>query len=342
MAAAFAGGLPGIKVTRNISTQLRSASAGGGGFRFGGLWTALIVTQIALTVTFPVFALAVRSDAKQELANDLPIAAEDFLAGRLAMNAPDAAGDAADSALAQFHDDYRTSVVRLTQRIASDPRVAGVTFAQRLPRMYHPWNQIEVEGGAAPTRDERGHRMGLSHIAPNYFDVLDVELLAGREFHSGDVEANAAVVIVNESFVSDVLAGANALGRRIRYLADEGYRDPTQEAGPWLEIVGVAPDLGTVSGYGAAGIYHPAAPGSAQTPHMIIEIAGDAGAFRPALFDAALAVDPRLRVDDVMTLTDVTAGSRDFYAFWPHRRRPAAVARRHLRRHGVYRRAAHA
>jgi predicted permease len=318
LAAAIAGGLPGLKVTRNISTQLRSASAGGGGFRFGGVWTALIVTQIALTVMFPVFAAAMRGEADPALVNDMPIADDDFLVARLAMNTPDPASGAAapaDSAFAHFLETYRTTASRFVDRLSADPRVTGVTFAERAPHMYHYWRQIEVERGGAPARDERGHRMGSSRIAQNYFDVLGVDMLAGRAFHAGDAAAGH-VVIVNQSFVNDVLAGGNPIGRRIRVVAMEAYRDPTQEPGPWLEIIGVAPDLGTRSGYGQAGIYHPATVASVNTPHIIVGLGAGAQEFRPELYAAAVAVDPRLRVDDLVTLADVNRGNREIYTFW--------------------------
>jgi predicted permease len=315
LAAAIAGGLPGLKVTRNISTQLRRASAGGGGFRFGGVWTALIVTQIALTVMFPVFTAAMRGEADRALVNDMPIADDDFLVARLALNTTDPASGAADSALAHFLETYRTTVSRLVDRLSADPRVTGVTFVERAPHMYHFWHQIEVEGAAAPARDERVHRTGSSRIAPNYFDVLGVDMLAGRAFHAGDAAAGH-VVIVNQSFVADVLDGRNPIGRRIRLMAMKEYGDPTQESGPWLEIIGVAPDLGTRSGYGQAGIYHPAIMASVNTPHIIVALGSGAQEFRPELYAAAVAVDPRLRVDDLMTLADVTRGNREIYTFW--------------------------
>jgi putative ABC transport system permease protein len=53
LGAAIAGGLPGLKVTRGLGTRLREGTAGGGGLQFGGVWTAVIVAQVAVTVAFP-------------------------------------------------------------------------------------------------------------------------------------------------------------------------------------------------------------------------------------------------------------------------------------------------
>ena len=58
LAAAVAGVVPALKITRtNMEAGLRQASAGSGGIRMGGMWTAVIVAQIAGTVLFTAVAL---------------------------------------------------------------------------------------------------------------------------------------------------------------------------------------------------------------------------------------------------------------------------------------------
>ena len=51
--AAIAGILPAMKVTRGIGDRLKQSTAGGGGLQFGGVWTVVIVAQVAATVIFP-------------------------------------------------------------------------------------------------------------------------------------------------------------------------------------------------------------------------------------------------------------------------------------------------
>ena len=54
LGAVIAGVVPALKVTgRRVEARLRQATAGGGGLRFGGVWTAVIVAQVAVTVGFP-------------------------------------------------------------------------------------------------------------------------------------------------------------------------------------------------------------------------------------------------------------------------------------------------
>src|SRR5690606_2882330 len=247
------GVVPAMKMTRGgLERRLREGGAGGGGPRFGGLWTAVIVTQVALTVVLPVITYYVQRDMAQVRAQEAGFAAERYLSARLEMDRETPAA-ARDTSTAAFLARFRTTRDELERRLLAEPAVAGVSLASNIPRRYHDWNQIEMDGGAVVPRDTgRGHRVSRALIAPDYFETLGRSLLAGRGFHSGDLRSGAHVVIANERFVETVLGGKNAIGRRVRYVATdrEGELSPTEQ--PWYEIVGVAPDLGMTSGYGEA------------------------------------------------------------------------------------------
>src|SRR3970040_2578843 len=85
LAAAIAGVLPGLKITRNLGDRLKRATAGGGGAQFGGLWTAVIVLQLAVTMGFPVVTFFVRKDAVQIETQPLPFPVDQYLSVSLEM-----------------------------------------------------------------------------------------------------------------------------------------------------------------------------------------------------------------------------------------------------------------
>jgi hypothetical protein len=314
IAAVVAGVVPALKVTRGIGAQLQRASAGGGGFRFGGMSAAVMVVQIAVTVV--LFSIVIRAEAARIETVEIGIATENYLGARLEMDREDGPGLNPDSARVQFQTRYQNVVRELAERLMDDPRVAGVTFTEQLPRLYHPWRQIAVDGPSRTPRDERGHRLGSTSVAIDYFQVLNVDVRLGRDFHSGDLKADPGVVIVNESFVHRILGDRNPIGQRVRYLASEEYRSPDQDPGPWLEIVGVVEDLGKMSGYGPQGMYHPAAVGDIYPVNIVVQVKGDAKPFTPRLQSVALAVDPTLRLHSVMTLGEVTNAEQQFDGFW--------------------------
>ena len=86
IAAAIAGILPALKVTRSVGAQLKASTAGGGGMRFGGIWTAVIVTQVALTVLLPSIAFHLRSGIKEMETLDFGFPAHEYLSLRLEMD----------------------------------------------------------------------------------------------------------------------------------------------------------------------------------------------------------------------------------------------------------------
>jgi predicted permease len=317
LAAAIAGVVPALKMTREgLEGRLRERGAGSGGPRFGGIWTAVIVLQVSLTVLLPYFTYQLRRDMKENVDRPVAFAAEQYLSARLEMDR-EAATASADVPEGAFLAHVHTTAEELARRVLGDPAVAGVTFASNVPRHYHPWNQIEMDEGAVAPRDTvRGHRVSRAFIAPDYFEVLGTHLLAGRAFRPGDLASGARTVIVNRAFVETVLGGRNPIGHRVRYLANERSREPSTREAPWYEIVGVAPDLGTTSGYGEAGIYHPLSPDSALSIYMLVHVKGDPAAFAPRFQRLAADVDPALRLQEILPLDRVDDSEQQFYDFW--------------------------
>jgi putative ABC transport system permease protein len=318
LGAAIAGVVPGLKVTRGLQARLRVATAGGGGLKFGGVWTAVIVMQVAVTVAFPAVPFFLRRDAAELRTDDLGFPANEYLSVRLELDRDGSPAAARDTSRAAFLARYGATSQELERRLMAEPAVSGVTVATVLPVMYHGWNQIEVDQGAVTPHDSaRGHRVGAAAVEADYFDVLGIPILSGRGFHSGDLGSAARVVIVNRPFVDQVLGGRSALGRRVRYVAGESFEDESDwEGGPWHEIVGVVRDLGRTSGYGRAGIYHPLDRQTTYPVHLAIHMRADPASFAPRLRAVAAAVDPTLRLDAVMPLTEVTNSELEFYGFW--------------------------
>ncbi len=283
---------------------------------FGGIWTAVIVIQIAATVVFPFVAYAVVGEGLDKRNSEVAFADEEFLGSQVRMDRQTSAGEPGDTTVAAFLVRYTTAFEELEQRVAEDPNVLGVTYAEQLPRTYHYWNQIEVDGGAVPIEDPLGHRVGRPAVDVDYFEVLGAPILSGRGFTLADLESGARVVIVDQPFVDRVLGGADPIGRLVRYVASERSPEPTSD-GPWYEIIGLAPDLGVRCGYGYGGVYHPTQPGASYPLQMLMHLRGDPEAFTPRVRSAATLVDPTVRLYDPLPLDESTRYSEDaFYDFW--------------------------
>lgn len=309
LAAGIAGVIPGLKVTRNLTDRLKQATAGGGGVQFTGVWTLVIVAQLATTMGFPIVTFFVRKDAVRIETQPLPFPVDEYLALRLEMERlPSEPG--ADTSLTTFRARYRTAAEELEQRLLADPDVLGVAFAEHLPRQYHPNHQIEIDDGAVAPHDERGHLVASADVDQKYLQVLGTSMVLGRWFHGGETKETARVAVVNKAFVDRIFGGRNPVGRRLRYTSSASGQ------GPWYEIIGVAPDMGTNSGWGPAGVYHPLSRELLYPLNVTVHVRGNPVAFTPRLRAIATDVDATLRLAEVMPLRDVVNGEVAFHAFW--------------------------
>ena len=282
--AAIIGVFPALKVTgRNLQDRLRGFSAGGGGYRFGGVWTAVIVAQVAVTVTFPAWAFFFHRWVVQGQSADVGVAAETYLSARLALDSSNASA----------------TIDALRRQISTEPDVTALAIADALPGMRHPLIRLDVESDNATATD--GHVVGVASVDAGFFNAVGAPLVAGRGFTASDVGSNREVAIVNLSFVERVMHGSNPVGRRIRRSATSTNPTP----GPWMDIVGVARDLGVGAPEGV-GVYRPLSA-SASTVHVAVGVRGAPESFANRLRALANSVDPTLRVYDVMRLAQVGA-----------------------------------
>jgi predicted permease len=299
--AVVAGVMPGLKVTRGLGARLKEGTAGSG-LRFGGVWTAVIIAQVAVTVIVPAAIFFERREMTRIKSSNVNFADEEYLAVRLEMNKPNGGADSAR---------YVTALANLRQRVAAAPGVEGVTFVDNLPRMPHPDYYIEVQGAHSAADSTPLPEASIATIEPAYFATLKAPILAGRTFNPSD-HATAGippVVIVDQAFVDEVLRGRNAIGQRVRISSNRYWSAAANDAGaPWSEIVGVVKDMGmdNIASWGRpAGLYVPAGTESGQLDQMIVHVRGDPMAIAPRLRTIATAVDPALRLYDIQRLDQV-------------------------------------
>ena len=92
LAAVVAGVMPALKITRGLGASLKEGTAGGGGVRFSGVWTVVIVAQVAMTVAFPAVVAFEQSQARHVQTFPAGFAAEEFVAVRLGTDTANVVG----------------------------------------------------------------------------------------------------------------------------------------------------------------------------------------------------------------------------------------------------------
>jgi putative ABC transport system permease protein len=295
-AAAIAGVVPAVKVTSGgAGGRLRAASNGGGGLQFGGVWTVVIVAQVALTTVLPVPLLGVGADVTRDTPAGFP--AEEFLTATLAIDRVDGVAASSDTVPAVRAVRLETRYRALADRLRQEPGVLDVTYADQMPLMRLGWKPIEMDPGAAAEPSEGCVRCAaFVSVDPRFFDVVGAPVIRGRALTTADAEHRARAVLVNEFFVAQVMGGRNPIGRQLRF---SSAREPTAES--WYRIVGVVPDLGVSDNggdYGRARIFQAALPRETGPLRLAIHIRGDPQRFTVRLYELAQAIDPALRVID--------------------------------------------
>ena len=311
--AVVAGVMPARKITRGLGTRLRAGTAGGGGVSFGGVWTAVIVIQVALTVMFPAVVMLVRSESNRIASYDVGFPEKEYLGVSLGIDGPPEETLTPETGAA-LGAQFSTSLEELRRRLEVEPGVAGVTFVDRLPRDYHVERLLEVE--SVPS--DSSVWVGTASIHPSYFDVLQVPMLAGRAFNNADLSPDVHVVIVDQGFADLVMPGRNLIGHRVR-LRSRQMTDSAAAQQPWYEIVGVVKELGmahAVERQRTAGVYLPTVPGSRRALSMIVHGRGEPLAIAPRIRELATAVDPALRVEPPMRLDQAVTPLIWFLGLW--------------------------
>jgi putative ABC transport system permease protein len=314
LAATVAGVLPALKITRGMGDRLKQTTAGAGGLRFGGVWTVVIVAQVAVTVVFPaiVWFENVQLRRMQDFNPGYPT--EQYLA--VAVERDSQAGNTSKVDA----DPERDARAMLTleewrSRVSAQPGVAGVAFADALSSGDFPDRSIELAYDAAeaasrpPDAPMPLRSASVVEADGSYFAVLDAPILAGRGFNAADTQPGSRVAIVDRAFVNNVLQGRNPIGQQFR------FKRPTHPAGPseWYTVVGLVGNLDVGVPYQKgpfAGIYLPSSPdqlGSALK--MLVRMrSGDPLTLAQPVRQIAAAVDPSMRLVQIQGLDQVDDG----------------------------------
>jgi predicted permease len=301
--AALVALLPAIRATRDhVQAGLARMSAGGTSMHFGGVWSVIIVLQVAFSVICLPLGMAAVSEAIRDHELRAAFPADAFLTFRAELDTdatPAAASDPGDTELRARSTDV---IADLSRRLKNEPAVAGVAVTAALPGTYHRLRTVEVQRGAEPPfivdTNTEGSRVRIAAVGVEFFAAFRVPIIAGRTFRATDVGAQNGVVVINEAMALNI--GGNPVGARVRFAAAAD-----DEPGPWNEVIGVVENLGlTPTGRGEADfMFQPVS--AADAAFVGVRVNGDAVSFAPRLRTIATQADPGLRLYDVMSLREV-------------------------------------
>jgi predicted permease len=293
LSAAVAGVIPALKATgKKVQANLQQVAARGATLRFGLGSTALIVTEVVLSVGFLAMGSVLIRSVFQSTEGDLGLDPERYVNVWLSVSRPEEGGSTPAIDDEAFDVRVRQTQVEVLERLRSEQGIVGVGLGLHHPASEGALRNVVVESPSG-SETRSATRFWESRVGVEYLRGLNRPVLAGRYFTDADLQQTTGVrpVIVNTRFVEEALNGRNPVGVRFR-LAAQG--DAAAEDEEWFEIVGVVGPFGmyTLNPTRDAGYYLPVAPGAANPMGYLVEVAGEPEAFLPRFREIAAEVDP--------------------------------------------------
>ncbi len=192
-----------------------------------------------------------------------------------------------------------------TRRIGQLPGVPGVTGVALGSTV--PWRdqssglkfQFAVEG-YQPANGEENPTGRLRVVAPQFFAVLGIPMLAGRDFTDQDLADSEPVVIVSQSVAHRFFPNGDAVNGHVSWTASVRL----QRAHRIVGVVADVDDENVVPGP-ALTIYHPVRQMGGMAGRLFVHAAGDPYALVPTVTRIIRELSADQAIERAATLEDV-------------------------------------
>ncbi|HEY5063005.1 MAG TPA: ABC transporter permease [Gemmatimonadaceae bacterium] len=254
----------------------------------------LVVTQLALSVVLLVSAGLVLKSFQRLVGTNLGFEPRGVTA--VIMPLPQQ----------KYGDDAKVVAIagELVDRVRAIPGVRAAAVTDALPYSGNVnTDGYLIEGHAPPAAAGSETQTVQLPVTPGYFATLQIPLLHGRDFTSGDRATTLPVVIVDDELAHRYWTGADAIGKRMRLTGDT----------TWRTIVGV---VGSVRDVDAA---------QESTPHSYFPYSQNADSYitlavrtdgdpRPVIASVRRTIaelEPSVPLDNVRPLSQSVAHALD-------------------------------
>jgi len=222
------GLVPALQASRpDLNESLKEGGRGSTtGIRGRRIRGALVISEIALSLVLLIAAgLMIKSFVHLQQFN-LGFNPDRMLTLRLQLPGSKYKDD---SQVAGFYRELLDGVENL-------PGVQSVGAISTIFLTKTPYSTNFTIQGRPPLRPGEQIEVPIDSISPNYFRVMGIPLLRGREFTDDDKAGAPGVVMINQTFARRFFPDEDPIGKRFVYGMPDGPNPP------WLTIVGVVGD----------------------------------------------------------------------------------------------------
>ena len=261
------------------------------GLRTGRFQAALVVVQLALSLTLIVGAGLLVRTFDQLRSADLGFRSERVVVARLSGNALWQHYGNSRAARSGF---YREAI----RRIEAIPGVASAAFTNGVP-LLHKGNMAQFVPERPRSSAPAGESVTVNRrsVSPGYFATLGVPLLRGRTLAPTDTEGQPPVVVVNTALARTLWPDLeDPVGQRLR-----------NGDGPWATVVGIVGDMRQkgIDRAGAPEVYFSCDQLWEPAAQLVVRTAADPRTVVAQLRRELAAVNPGLPVVEATTLAAI-------------------------------------
>ena len=261
------------------------------------LGTAMVVVEIAISVVLLIGAVLLTRTSLNLLSVDPGFESDRVLTVEVALTSERYAEEA------DRIEFYRRAV----EEIGSISNVEAVGTIYPLPLFSRRIStRSYVEGAPLPVSAAQRPIVDLRFVSPGYLAAAGLQLKTGRFIEESDTGEAPGVVVVNESFVRQLVPQGDPVGRRTT-----GW-DPADPEAEWDTIVGVVENVRHIDLADDAGpeIYLAVAQEGFEWATIVVRVkTGSATALSNPIREAIARIDPELPIFNVQTMDEVVAGS---------------------------------
>jgi putative ABC transport system permease protein len=286
---------PAWQISRiDLTTALKEGSRGSVGSRGGRMRGALVIGEVAITLTLLICATLMMRSFFRLSGQDPGFRSRDVLTLRISLPR---------KRYADFPKrlDFAS---RLLDRVRSLPGVKSAGITSALPLVWKGGTNGFWPEGRTPQRgDSRSYDANDRVITPGYLETMGATLVRGRMIEERDGEDAPLVALINEAMARDYWPNEDPIGRRFK-MGDPG------DGAAWLTIAGILRDMRSM------GLDQPARPemyfplaqsaGNWMWPRdLVIRTDGNSVGLTNALRQAVWSVDKDQPVSNVATLDEI-------------------------------------
>jgi predicted permease len=297
--AVSAGLSPALRATRaDVNTVLHQGGRedAGGKFRHkvrGDLMAAQVAGSLMLLIVAGLFVRSLRAVERMDIGFDpnqlLNVTLDPSLNNYTEI---------------QTNEFYRS----LETRARALPGIQSVSLAASVPMGSTLGSQsVYIEGRRVPP-GQRAPGAFFNSVDAFYFDTLRIRVLLGRAFTDADSETSPRVAIVNETMARRFWPREDPIGKRFSL---------TSDAGPFVEIVGVARDgrYRVLAEDPQPYFYVPLMQHFTAQRTLQIRSAMLRESLAPIVQHEILALDANAPIEEIQTMKESLAGTLGYFIF---------------------------